>query len=252
MGRGLKELLLILLPCGNIVTILDRLLGSITVGGTIITDSTRGWPLSWSVYVLIICLLSLWDFSPLGSQAVLRVVFFENNYVRSNSTRHYLNTSYWAALPGSGSDGDIGLIVPDIFMNSVLVSPFDTKLAATDLWGNVRIPRLEALGGDPDPQGWLTMPGSLDYLDYSSLIGIPIGQRLLPAADSTYVTTLQSWYWNLDCDPWLNFAGSAFRDALVMEGFTMNATSNLYPISPLSPSTTARPTSLIEPGRHAG
>ena len=85
-----------------------------------------------------------------------------------------------------------------IFTTSI-VSSSATKLAATDAWGNPKVPFLEDFT-TPADAGWFTLPDDVKSSDnsYSSLFGLPITG--LPSSGGTQFVS-KSAYFNLDCTP---------------------------------------------------
>lgn len=78
---------------GATLGLLEQLIGSRTVGSTFITQISLG-----KFNILGLVLLSLWAFSPLGSQAVLRTVESKLQPVLSNSSILYFSTDAKARL----------------------------------------------------------------------------------------------------------------------------------------------------------
>lgn len=228
VGRALRSLTLWLLERGSTIGFLDRLLGSMTVSGTLVTNLVTRIPTSFMTTVFVVILIILWSLSPLGSQAVLRIVRFESHMIVSQLERHYLNTTRWQSLPGAGSTSQLDLIPANALLNAAVISSLSSKAIPQDLWGNVRIPRLEDLNtSKADNQGWVPV-GPVKYLSYSSLVGIPVGA--LPQEESkSSVMKIESWYWNLDCDPWHNSSSEKVDYTKWDAQYDTNFTSEMYP-----------------------
>jgi hypothetical protein len=142
-----------LLQRGCSIQTLDRLFGSTTVGGVLLTNSTLGIPRTRMTYVLITALLCLWTLSPLASQAVLRMISIQPDTETRYLDRNYMNISDWGSLPGIGTDGSLQIIAPNTLINAALIAPLSTKDGPQDLWNNVKIPLLSGLQGNETDDG---------------------------------------------------------------------------------------------------
>ncbi|KAK4231900.1 hypothetical protein QBC38DRAFT_525679 [Podospora fimiseda] len=180
VGRCIRLISMYRVEHGERIGTLDRLLGSTTLMGTLITASTM-WSFSIPTFVLPI----LWTLSPLGIQ-----------YLSSNNS--------WN-IPGEAIDRDSFITAPNAMFLSTLVSPRSSTNQPMDMWGNVKIPSIEAIAKANNrfmkqrPDGWYHLYTSIYTQDYSSLIGIPI-QR--PADDSWNAFSklrLETSYWTLNC-----------------------------------------------------
>ncbi len=103
---------------------------------------------------------------------------------------------------------------------SALTAAREAKLSPRDNWGNVRVPRLEALNASGAPHGglgaaaaaaaaasaWLAVPAATLPEQYSSLLGIPV--VALPA-DAAANFTLETSYMSLSCSAWDTLRGPA-------------------------------------------
>jgi hypothetical protein len=155
----------------------------------------------WSIFrVSSLALILLWAFNPLGSQASFRGVYLRSNTGTSQGDITYYNANLSVQLYltpfGSASSRSKPAIralysstLYDYVSSIQYVDPNNdtakgvvTMLggessagiqAATDTWGNVRIPNLEYLSDyDPSkPQQWLETPWDQKVLNYSSLLG---------------------------------------------------------------------------------
>lgn len=123
-------------------------------------------------------LLFLWALSPLGGQASLRLMQRDNQASYASTKLRYLTTGPASAafIPASigstrGKYSEAGSLY-----NAALLAPLDNKLGPRDIWGNVKIPNLEALNvSSSDSDGWVTVPSSIDTPEaYTSLVGLPI------------------------------------------------------------------------------
>ncbi|KAF3040303.1 hypothetical protein E8E12_006936 [Didymella heteroderae] len=147
-------------------------------------------------------LLFLWALSPLGGQASLRLMqrtdrpSFESNKLR------YLTTGPAGPAFGIMTEGfqrrkyaEAGSLY-----NAALLAPLATKIGPQDIWGNVKIPSIDALNESASgADGWLDVPSrSLLPETYSSLVGVPI-VGLSKSAESNF--TLEYNYLAVNCNP---------------------------------------------------
>jgi hypothetical protein len=144
-------------------------------------------------------LLFLWALSPLGGQASLRLMQRQNRLDLSETKLRYMTTgpggTMWglsSTYVGSGKFADAGALY-----TAALLAPLETKTGPIDAWGNVKIPRLEALDAtNTDSAGWRRVPPSMAPENYSSLVGIPIVG--LPEVDNSRFT-VETTYLTTDC-----------------------------------------------------
>jgi len=166
-------------------------MGSRTFGGTLGTQARLR-----SFNLIGLGLLALWAMSPIGSQAVLRLVSPKLATGTSQITIPYFNTDKESAfanvVPNSAPSAaqiQSSTTITSMFVAAVL-GPSDIKTGTTDLWGNVKIPYQSSLG--PTTGGWVS-PN--DSAVYSSLTGIPIAALQVGSTDFT----MESSYMELSC-----------------------------------------------------
>ncbi|KAK4161713.1 hypothetical protein QBC43DRAFT_93552 [Cladorrhinum sp. PSN259] len=196
VGRCIKLISLYRVEQGERLGVLDRLVGSTTMMGTLITAMTM-----WSASVLTIILFIIWALSPLGGQASTRAFHWEANMTTTPVSFAYLSSNNTWNIPGPSSDRVYYISPPNSMFLSTLVSPQDSTDQPMDLWGNVKIPSIEAvaktktLGQD----GWYDLGNgtNLTTADYSSLIGVPV--RRSDAYNASSRWNLETSYWTLDC-----------------------------------------------------
>ncbi|KAK4448870.1 hypothetical protein QBC34DRAFT_494943 [Podospora aff. communis PSN243] len=208
---------------------LDRLLSSQTLGSTLVTIIIHR-----SVGLVASFLLAIWSLSPLGSQAVLRVLTVETPTAAAIGNLSYADPGLAELWDGtgpfcceSGSDERFRTIIgvynsalfrPDIATQynkksqqynraiSMLGGPERAgRDLALDAWGNIRIPALHRLDGyDPlEPDKWIDIPPDQpQVLNYSSLIGL--SYRGIPSdfIGNTTMTVNQSYH-RFQCSPWV-------------------------------------------------
>lgn len=174
-------------------------MGSLTIGGTIVTALTLAKVLFRPSTLLLI---TLWSFSPLGSQAIFRAVFLKHAEVTGTMDIQLYTPDRLTQIAISefrGTDRSS----PEIFalfqgalhtINSGtqycngscdgfqqlaerLGGAAPAGLAtAVDSWGNPRIPSLRGTPGydKAKPDEWVTTPYAEYVQNYSSLLGVRI------------------------------------------------------------------------------
>ncbi|KAH6680254.1 hypothetical protein B0J14DRAFT_260921, partial [Halenospora varia] len=190
VGRAAIKLATWKLERGTTLGLLESLIGSRTVGGTILTQ-IRLWPLTF----LGLGLILIWLMSPMGSQAALRMLVIENENVESSSNITYSNlrqSSYAGAalFPGSWFAGFASTFT------GALLAPEAVKTGPLDVNGNIKIPLYSSLANlSEDEDGWRDIPENNFTPSYSSLFGIPVSG--IPTGNSTL--SIESTYLELTC-----------------------------------------------------
>lgn len=165
-------------------------MGSRTVIGTIV-NQLQLWPLAY----VGLGLIALWCLSPLGSQAILRMLSQIDSAVPASANLTYASTRQ-PSYSGDPRFQDSWFPGFASLFGASLVAPVTVKKSATDLWGNVKIPLLSSLSDLPqDENGWRSVPQRNASLIYSSLFGIPISG--LRVGNSTF--NIESTYLELSC-----------------------------------------------------
>ncbi|KUJ21601.1 uncharacterized protein LY89DRAFT_778016 [Mollisia scopiformis] len=174
---------------GTSIGFLERLLGSRTVGGTIITAIGLR---SFTIGSLILILL--WLLSPLGSQSVLRILSTTDRSTNSTTNITYINSrqqSYAGQVEMNNWSNGLASVV-----SASLLAPEEVKSSSMDTWGNVKIPLFSSLSNiSEDDNGWRQIPQSDFSLVHSSLLGIPVSD--VGNGNSTF--NLESTYTELTC-----------------------------------------------------
>jgi hypothetical protein len=185
----------------------ELLLASRTVGGTVESQ------LQLRRFTVVgIHLMLLWMLSPLGGQACLRALERTEHVTRNPLALRYLYTGPYAAHLTTKSvnsfDGDL--------YYALLQAPPKMKAAPHDNWGNVRVPRLEALltsaaGRRRREEDWLPVTDVETPEQHSSLLGMPVVG--LPARNASVVVSFMMYaaYMSLACSSWDTFAESDER-----------------------------------------
>jgi len=144
--------------------------------------------------LLGLLLMLIWPWSPIGSQAPLRLLSTRNVPIFSNTTIQYVDTMANDAFEAADAVTTI-LDSANIVYNAALIGTPATKNGTTDTFGNVKIPYMSKLR-NKTLDGWRSVPISNDSTSlYSSLIGIPIA---IPNAKETNFS-LETTYISFDC-----------------------------------------------------
>jgi len=168
----------------------ERLLGSRTIVAAIVAQFKLGLLNPLGIFLIL-----LWVLSPFGGQASLRVGEFTSGSDNSQFPFQYLDfRTYYSPY-----DSTFSLTPVNVFYVSALATPAKTRELPQDLWGNVRVPRIEALDSKTaDEDGWIPfMPNANS--EYSAILGIPISGPSLGNNTITN-TSIATSYWVWDCD----------------------------------------------------
>ncbi|KAG9519499.1 hypothetical protein KCU93_g8083, partial [Aureobasidium melanogenum] len=201
IGRALKSIAFWELQRGSKIGTLDRVLGSMTIVQTVLTQVQMR-----SLSLLSIVLIALWSLSPLGGQASLRIV--GSNSQANDTTRQlqYVNTSS-NVLDGiyEGADTASQYVPVNALFGAALVGASSSSSSSVDAWGNMKIPWFENL--DPsmaDAEGWYPIPQLNSTDDYTSLIGLPLSM-ISDASNLTTSFNIETSYWTLSCPVFQDF-----------------------------------------------
>jgi len=204
VGGTIKTVAAWRLERGVSLGLLEQLMGSQTVGGTVSTM----WNLR-AFNIISVTLGLLWSLSPLGGQSSILMISIQEVGVDAGPIILYLDTLLnMKDLNGAGTQfesGDDTFVLPSL--NAIYsMSLFQTEAlrnAVTDMWGNVKIPDLVASMADfgVNASGWVDISNSAAMnktIVYSSLLGIPLNlSAVLNGASTTF--TLESTYLSLNC-----------------------------------------------------
>jgi hypothetical protein len=171
---------------GTTLGFLERLVGSQTVGGTILTQF-RLWPLSFLAFGLVL----LWLLSPLGSQAILRTLSTTLTSINSTTNITYISTRQ-ASYSGTSQFYDEWFPGFAGLFGASLLAPQPVKVGSSDLWRNVKIPILS----NTTSTDWSPVSQD-DTVAYTSLFGIPISGPNSGTGNTTF--TIESTYISLSC-----------------------------------------------------
>jgi hypothetical protein len=141
-------------------------------------------------------LLSLWCLSPLGGQASLRILHKTTAVTSTSVPLRYLSTGPASAIIASSPKNSIA----DLAFSTAITPSADVQPRPEDLWGNIKIPRLESLTEAADNDGWIAVPNNVSPEDYSSLLGLPVVGR---PRNTELAFNVESTYYTTDCDPFI-------------------------------------------------
>jgi hypothetical protein len=178
---------------------LDRLLGSMTIVQTIVTQlQTR------SLSFLSMFLILLWSLSPLGGQASLRIIDPATELTNSKRLLQYVNTCsdvLGNSVYTAGDPESLWVQVNVLFGAAMMsgTSSLSSTKGSGDTWGNTKIPWIESL--DPSTakaDGWYPVPQLNSSDNFTSLIGIPLSM-ISDANNLTTSFSIETSYWTLSC-----------------------------------------------------
>ncbi|KAL2394172.1 hypothetical protein ABEF93_004636 [Exophiala dermatitidis] len=189
-GSTLKRFATWRLERGIRVGLLEQIMQSRTVFGAVTTQFSLR-----TINLATVVLLAIWTFSPLGSQASLRLISTGTLYTTQSSPGHYVDTISNQVFVGISSVDSLLTALKPTYISSLL-GPETMKNGATDFWDNVRIPWLLD-DAEEDADGWIPLSNAdLNETSYSSLLGIPVQ----PLANRNSSFSLETTYMKLDCD----------------------------------------------------
>ncbi|CAN9250543.1 unnamed protein product [Alternaria sp. RS040] len=196
-GRSMKMIARFLAEKGAKISTLELLMASQSVWGTFESQL-----LMQRLTVVGANLLFLWALSPLGGQASLRLMNREHDASYTSTKLRYLTTGPAGAMfPAATSNFQRSKYAEaGALYNAALLAPLSVKLGPQDSWGNVKIPRLDALNqSNVDADGWVEVSSQMQVPEiYSSLVGVPIAG--LPTNTSNKLT-LEYNYLSVKCGP---------------------------------------------------
>lgn len=195
MGRLMYQLSRWMLERGATMVTLEQFMGSRTLGAAFLTQAELG---AFNLVGLVIVFTWIW--SPLGGQALLRMLDSRLDTLISPSTVVYFETNAapqfedWYLMSSVSARRRRSIVAtPHSMYNAALLSPDSVRNDSKDLWGNVKIPHLSSYGDLSDP-GWQRVPSSPTF-EYSALVGIPINN--ISVGNTSF--SIESTYVHLGC-----------------------------------------------------
>ena len=185
-----------------------------------------------SSILLTLALLPIWALSPLGSQASFRAFHWEANRTETATIFPYLSMNN-----SENIDGRRNAVASHSLLLGALGGSSRCIDSPVDLWGNVKIPSIEALmkvGRRSDQDGWYDLNslagGNITSREYASLIGIPTKRTQALYQSSRF--SLETSYWTLQCLPIVNLHVSGARaNSILLEHIPDIATMKNYSLS---------------------
>ncbi|KAL1797058.1 hypothetical protein ACET3X_005598 [Alternaria dauci] len=192
VGRATHAILLWRLEKGERIKILDMLATSTSLTSTV-TSQIHLRQLS----VLSVLLVATWALSPIGGQASLRQMTIETVAKRSDASFQYVVPVVNDMKLRTNDDPHTA----NIFTTAMFAAS-TTKPSPVDLWGNVKVPKIEYYEkkSKPDINGWLTTGSEDDQLAaYSSFVGIRIDGAQHKTTTTNYHFPIHTQYLQLTC-----------------------------------------------------
>ncbi|KAL2075493.1 hypothetical protein VTL71DRAFT_436 [Oculimacula yallundae] len=187
VGRAMLKVASWRLEKGAPLGLLERLMGSRTVGGTIVTQVRLR-----SLTIVGVGLVLLWLLSPLGSQSVLRILSTGAVSSAVDSRIAYSNSRQASLASGPAFNSWFSALAA--LFSTAIITPEVAKNSSMDHWGNVRVPFFSSLSDIvSDENGWRQISETKPI--YTSLFGIPISS--LPIGNTTL--NIESTYMELTC-----------------------------------------------------
>lgn len=172
-------------------------MGSRTVFGALTTQFTMMHSIP-----LALILISTWALAPIGGQAASRLMFIgsRTSYDQTVDLQHtYFDTRSQAQFVGwdpisqaaINAYGSLNAVLNSLY-TAALLSTDAVKLGPMDVWGNVKVPFIQPF---PSGDDWFRL-GPRPTFEYSSLVGVPLGNDLHPGNSSF---SMEAAYIELDC-----------------------------------------------------
>lgn len=221
VGRFLKSIAATLPERSTTIGLVECLLGGRTVAGATFFPFSAKF-----LHPVMLLLMLLWSLSPLGGQAALRVVSRRTDVSDVPSTFHFLDTrTSPSMIVGASARQSYANAILSAF-NSALSSPVSSRTSSQDLYGNLKIPLIEALkDNEKDGDSWhIISPDS--EVTYSSLAGLPyLGTD--PSTEASF--NIQSSYMKVECSLSLDTQEQRFFQDIVGSNktFPTNQTSSI-------------------------
>ncbi|KAK5056632.1 hypothetical protein LTR84_012164 [Exophiala bonariae] len=148
-----------------------------------------------AVNITAFVLFFTWAFSPLGSQASLRLIGTGTLYTTNSSLVSHVDTTTNNIFDSVSGVSSLMTALKPSYVSSVL-GPSSLKAGSMDLYGNPKIPWLRT-DVEKDANGWQDLSNAnLTEGSYSSLVGLPIIS--LANRNSSFV--VETTYMKLDCE----------------------------------------------------
>ncbi|RYN30997.1 hypothetical protein AA0121_g4149 [Alternaria tenuissima] len=192
VGRATHATLLWRLEKGERIEILDTLATSTSLTSTITSQIQLR-----QINILSVLLVIVWALSPIGGQASLRQMSIEMMEERSDALFQYV-------VPLKDFRDRVSSRISamnNIFISAIFAAP-SSKSSPIDVWGNVKIPKIEYYekSSEPDNNGWFnTVPSDDNFDVYASFVGTSIDFAEDESTTTDYDFYLQTEYLQLIC-----------------------------------------------------
>ncbi|KAI8711696.1 hypothetical protein NCS52_01433900 [Fusarium sp. LHS14.1] len=194
MGRLMYQVSRWMLERGATMGTLEQLMGSRTMGAAFLTQVELG-----AFNILGLALVFVWIWSPLGGQALLRMLSSRTETIITPSSIVHFDTDaapqfaswYQDSASNNGRVRNMFAVLDSTY-STALLSPDSIRNDTQDIRGNVKLPFLPSYG-DIDNTGWQQVPSS--PFQYSAMVGVPINH--ISVGNSSF--PLESTYVYLDC-----------------------------------------------------
>ncbi|KAH9903581.1 hypothetical protein F4778DRAFT_90881 [Xylariomycetidae sp. FL2044] len=188
-GHMLKSLALYKSQQGLQLRLLEHLAGAQSLFGAL----ERAFLLR-SFGTIGIATTLLWFLSPIGGQALLRLLGTEPVTVQQPYDLSYLGPNFLnvSMFDGVSSSASTLSLVTTLYL-STLLTPSSIRESPRDVWGNPKLPYTGSLNGELREDNWTSVRAEDGY---SNLIGIPIG-KLVDSTSSQF--TITASYLNTSC-----------------------------------------------------
>lgn len=144
--------------------------------------------------MITLALFGLWAFSPLGGQAALRMLHVD---AETLTTRILYRHPYQASTGAGKIIGDDWSYKVAVLYSGALIAAPRFRWSPRDVYGNVRIPMIEALDPkDADSEGWISVANK-NNTEYSSLLGVPVALDI--PSEGVLEYNMESRYFYFDC-----------------------------------------------------
>lgn len=174
---------------GTTIGRVEQLLASHTVANTFISSfELRMFDLI-TIFVVL-----FWVFSPIGSQAALRVIFPSTVDRQTTEEIMFLDPISRQYSP-TGANDLYNRVGKPMFTAAMLYGVSPDGGNTQDVWGNLRVPYLELMDQTEGKDGWMNIDDSR-AIPYSSMVGVATNPKEFPNGTEF---TLPLSYISLDC-----------------------------------------------------
>lgn len=199
LGRATHALLLWRLERGEEIGVLDVLSSSTSFTATIVSQFQLR-----AVSHLGLALVAVWALSPIGGQASLRQMGIGDTIVNYTVPFEYMvHSGYGDGFPiASRNKSRQPTELLNAIFNGAILAPAAVRSTPRDLWGNVKIPRVEYYelnnATDEDQDGWFDATDG-KASTYTSIIGIPIALGTNASGYINHTLWIHTPYFHVNC-----------------------------------------------------